>query len=140
MQTKKYKPHKVSIRYLGAKGLTKALYFGKVHTMNTYDQTVLDEEMPEQLAVALSQITDIATMQAFLRDVLTESEIRDIGARLEAAKMLRAGMPYSAITQRTKLSSRTVARISDWLQNGAGGYALALDTIEHHHTLPDSSV
>ena len=72
-------------------------------------------------------------MQNFLRDVLTEKEIIEVSARLEAAKMLRAGAKYTNIVAATKLSSRTVARISDWLQNGTGGYDAALSVIDDHH-------
>ena len=41
-----------------------------------------------QLAQVLCEISDLKTMQNFLRDVMTEKEIVEISARLEAAKML----------------------------------------------------
>lgn len=76
-------------------------------------------------------------MRAFLCDVMTEKEIIEISARLEAARMLSLGAKYEDIIKATKLSSRTVARISDWLKNGAGGYKEALDIVEHQsHSLP----
>lgn len=96
--------------------------------------------MPEQLAEVLCAITDAVAMQNFLRDVMTENEITEISARFEAAKMLTAGEKYTNVIKRTKLSSRTVARISDWLQNGTGGYRSALEELGHLHTQPDSSV
>ena len=71
-------------------------------------------------------------MQAFLRDVMTEKEIIELSARLEAAKMLSDGEKYTDIVATTKLSSRTVARISDWLRSGTGGYK---DAIAHHSHL-----
>jgi TrpR-related protein YerC/YecD len=71
-------------------------------------------------------------MQNFLRDVLTEKEITEISARLEAAKMLSEGQKYMEITQKTKLSSRTVARISDWMKNGCGGYGIVINQLNHH--------
>src|ERR1035437_7962173 len=108
--------------------------------MKTLDSSVLYEEMPQQLVEVLSGITDNMTMQNFLRDVMTEKEITEISARFEAAKMLTAGESYTKVIARTKLSSRTVARISDWLQNGTGGYAAAMQTLKHLHTQPDSSV
>lgn len=89
--------------------------------------------MPKQLSRTLVSIRDVKTMQNFLRDVMTEKEIIEISARLEAASMLQKGSRYSDIIKKTKLSSRTVARISNWLQNGYGGYQAALDT--QHHTL-----
>lgn len=86
-----------------------------------------------QFARVLCEISDIKTMQNFLRDVMTEKEIIGIGARLEAAKMLSSGEKYENITSKTKLSSRTVARISEWLQNGCNGYNKAINLINNHH-------
>ena len=92
----------------------------------------------QQLVATLARISDEKTMRYFVRDVMTEKEIIEIAARLEAARMLRAGETYVTIAQKTKLSSRTIARISEWLQNGQGGYAAALDqsTIHHDHIPP----
>lgn len=89
--------------------------------------------MSRQFAEALIAIDDIQVMQDFLRDVMTAKEITEISSRLEAAKMLRQGKKYTEVVERTKLSSRTVARISDWMQNGCGGYNIALDAISVHH-------
>ncbi|MFI5270707.1 MAG: YerC/YecD family TrpR-related protein [Candidatus Saccharimonadales bacterium] len=86
-----------------------------------------------QLAEVLFAIQDIQTMRNFLRDVMTEKEIIEISSRLEAARMLQAGDTYTNIIAKTKLSSRTVARISEWLQNGCSGYQAALKVINSHH-------
>jgi TrpR-related protein YerC/YecD len=85
-----------------------------------------------RLSRALTSIDNLEEMQGFLRDVLTEAEIIEISARLEAARMLTAGAKYTDITKTTRLSSRTIARISDWLKNGTGGYAIALEASEEH--------
>lgn len=96
----------------------------------------------QQLAGALTNIGDAKTMQAFLSDVMTEKEITEISFRLEAAKMLQNGDKYIEIVKKTKLSSATVARISDWLKNGTGGYATILSQINAHynHIPPASAV
>lgn len=98
--------------------------------------TVWKYENAQQFADALLSISDKFTMQNFLRDVMTEKEIIEISARLEAAKMLSEGKKYTEIVAKTKLSSRTVARISEWLQNGCNGYQVALDTVHHDHLSP----
>ncbi len=67
---------------------------------------------------------------------MTEKEIIEISARLKAADMLSRGEKYADIIATTKLSSRTVARISDWLQNGTGGYRQALAILHHAHLPP----
>jgi len=96
--------------------------------------SVWETSFARQLAEALVAVDDVTTMQNVLRDVLTEKEIIEVSARLEAARMLRAGKKYTEIIEQTKLSSRTIARISDWMQNGAGGYAAVLNQIEVHHS------
>ncbi len=101
--------------------------------MTTNANTVWDNEQARQLAETLASISDSCMMQNFLRDVLTKNEIIEISARLEAAKMLQEGKKYTDIAAQTKLSSRTIARISDWLQNGCSGYQAALQTINAHH-------
>ncbi len=95
--------------------------------------TVWRSQIAQQFAEALFAVDDIQTMKNFLRDVMTEKEIMEISARLEAARMLTSGSKYTDIVAKTKLSSRTVARISDWLQNGCNGYEAALKTINTHH-------
>ena len=96
----------------------------------------------QQLVEALASISDKNDLQNFLRDVMTEKEIIEISSRLEAARMLQAGVKYTDIVAKTKLSSRTIARISDWMQNGCGGYATVLNqiTIHHNHIPPASAV
>lgn len=91
--------------------------------MNSTKSNVWKRTEARQLAEALVSIDSAATMQNFLRDVMTEQEIIEISSRLRAARMLQAGKTYAQVVAQTKLSSRTVARISDWLQNGCGGYA-----------------
>jgi len=98
--------------------------------------TVWEDEKAQKFAEALLLISNKSMMKNFLRDVMTEKEIIEISARLEAAKMLTEGKKYTEIVAVTKLSSRTVARISEWLQNGSGGYQAVLDTIHHEHLSP----
>lgn len=71
-------------------------------------------------------------MRNFLRDVMTEKEIIEISARLEAARMLTNGDKYTEIIKQTKLSSRTVARISEWLKDGCNGYSKVINQIPNH--------
>ena len=99
----------------------------------TTNPSLANNDSTRQLVEVLSAIRDEATMRKFLCDVMTEKEIIETSARLQAAKMLRNGATYTDITASTKLSSRTVARISDWLRNGAGGYDVALNMINAHH-------
>ena len=107
--------------------------------MNNDTTSVWEQELTPQFAAALTAITDPTLMRAFLRDVMTEKEITEISARYEAARMLSSGEPYAAIIRRTRLSSRTVARISDWLQNGAGGYTSVIANAHVSHISPEAA-
>lgn len=101
--------------------------------MKSSVDSVWKTDTARRFVEAVCYISEISTMQNFLRDVLTEKEIIEISSRLEAARMLRQGKKYTEIIETTKLSSRTVARISDWMQNGCGGYASALSVVAAHH-------
>jgi TrpR-related protein YerC/YecD len=108
--------------------------------MQTDANTIWKTETPKQLAEVLAAIDSVPEMQNFLRDVMTEKEIIEISSRLEAAKMLKSGKKYTEIIEKTKLSSRTIARISDWMQKGCGGYEIALAVVEaHHNHIPPAS-
>lgn len=98
--------------------------------------TVWKQDSTCQLAEALLGIDDLDTMRNFLRDIMTEKEITEISARLQAARMLQQSKTYTDIVATTKLSSRTVARISEWMKNGCGGYASVLSQTanSHHHS------
>jgi TrpR-related protein YerC/YecD len=101
---------------------------------------VWQRDNPQQLTEVLVAIDDEKSMQKFLRDVLTEKEIIEISSRLEAARMLEAGSNYISIAEKTKLSSRTIARISEWLKNGCKGYELALVLIsKNRNHIPPAS-
>jgi len=62
----------------------------------------------------------------FFRDLLTETEIKELAERWKAARMLAARVPYTQIIKETGLSSTTVARVARWVKQGTGGYRLAL--------------
>ena len=86
------------------------------------------------LATVLLAIKNQTELKKFLRDLLTENEINEFARRWQAAQMLDKKMSYAAIVKKTGLSSTTVARISRWLQNGAGGYRLLLTRMHHHNS------
>lgn len=105
--------------------------------MKDYNSTVFKDVQPQQLAKALTLITDLSLMRNFLADVMTTAEIKEISARLQAAKMLEVKQKYTDIQAETGLSSATVARISDWLKNGKSGYSATLNLIDaHSHIQP----
>lgn len=70
----------------------------------------------------------------FLRDLMTESEIEDFAKRLTTAILLSEQIPYSDIEKQTGFSSRTVARVSKWLNSGENGYRAIIGRIHQHST------
>jgi len=83
------------------------------------------------LIKALLALNKDSEARNFLRDLLTERELVEFGNRWKAAQMLNQKLSYPEIQKATGLSTRTIARISDWLQNGKGGYQSMLKKLNH---------
>ena len=81
----------------------------------------------KELITALLSLKSEKELYLFLRDLLSDSELTEISKRWKAARMLENGESYPVIIAQTGLSSTTVARISRWLKQGAGGYRLAIE-------------
>jgi TrpR-related protein YerC/YecD len=105
-------------------------YYAKVATMKKSQIVAWKTETGRQLVTALANISDASEMEQFLGDILTEKEILTLCSRFEAAILLSQGRTYADVIEQTKLSSRTVARINDWMKNGYGGYETAIRAID----------
>lgn len=90
----------------------------------------------KQLINAILEIKNADEAQRFLRDLMTPTEIAEFANRLEAAYLLSSDMQYNYITEKTGLSSATIARIAKWLGGSLGGYRLILNRINHHNSSP----
>ena len=97
------------------------------------DPSIWESPQAEQLITAFLSIDNPELMKAFLRDIMTEKEILELSNRLKAAQMLLTSQKYTEIAQTTGLSSRTIARIKDWIKQGNGGYKTVIDSLESHH-------
>lgn len=83
----------------------------------------------EDLLKVMVGVRDADTAFAFAEDVMTIREIREISQRLQVARMLDEGKPYTAIERETGASATTIARVSKALNYGSGGYRAALDIL-----------
>ena len=92
----------------------------------------------DDLFKAILKLKNIRETKNFFRDLLTEEELIEFGKRWQAAQMLDKKMSYEKIIEETGLNSRTVARISKWLNKGMGGYKLMLKKVNHHNNLSPS--
>jgi TrpR-related protein YerC/YecD len=87
----------------------------------------------KQLIEAVLALKNADETERFLRDLMTEGEIKEFANRLEAAFLLSKDVQYNAIIESTGLSSTTIARIAKWLKGSLGGYRLILPRLNHHH-------
>ena len=94
-----------------------------------WDMSELRTAEVEDLLNVLVGIDDADTAFLFFEDVMTIREIREISQRLQVARMLDAGKPYTAIEKQTGASATTIARVSKALNYGSGGYRAALDIL-----------
>lgn len=63
----------------------------------------------------------------FMRDLLTQAEIKEFANRWKVAQMLEKKIAYKIIERQTGMSSTTIARIQKWLTNGMNGYKTMLE-------------
>ncbi len=89
-----------------------------------------DDKKIKDLISVILLLKNSGEAKKFLRDLLTESELVEFGNRWKAARMLSEKIPYIKIVGETGLSSTTIARVSDWLSGGTGGYKLMLKKIK----------
>lgn len=87
-------------------------------------------EEVENLLKVFSGMEDQNDIFAFLEDVFTVREIREISQRLAVARLLDSGKSYYEIEQMTGASATTIARVSKCLAYGSGGYAKALELLD----------
>lgn len=80
----------------------------------------------ERLLAAFASLDTPAEVYAFLQDVCTVREIREMAQRLEVARLLSAGEHYDAIRDATGASTTTISRVSRALNYGAEGYRTVL--------------
>src|SRR3989344_6456707 len=85
----------------------------------------------KQLIAGILTLKNIDEAKRFLRDLMTPIEIEEFANRLEAASLLSSDMQYNYITEKTGLSSATIARIAKWLNGSLGGYRLILSRLSN---------
>jgi len=79
-----------------------------------------------ELFRTIASLRDPGEVERFLRDLCTRSELDAMAHRWQVARLLEEGLPYVEVARKAHASTTTVTRVSQWLRNGEGGYALAL--------------
>lgn len=72
------------------------------------------------------QLRTVDEAARFFRDLMTAHELQEMRNRWLAVRRLSEGVPYKTIEEETGMSSRTLARIARWMQEGEGGYPMML--------------
>lgn len=120
-----------------SKGMNKNTSIYTVRTMQEIGPKMdWNTAKNKRLVETVLALRDADEAKRFLRDLLTEKEIKEFANRLEAASLLSKDVQYNAIIEDTGLSSKTIARIAKWLNGPLGGYRLILSRISNHHHNP----
>ncbi len=88
----------------------------------------LDDDV-RALAQAVVLLRDADEAVAFLRDLCTIGELKELGQRWHVARLLDEGISYHDISERTGASSATISRVAQWLRYGRDGYRLVIDRL-----------
>ena len=83
----------------------------------------------EQLFKGMLCLKSVEECYEFFEDICTIQEMKSIAARLEVARMLRAGDIYEDIVKKTGASTATISRVKRCLNYGTGGYDTVLERL-----------
>ncbi len=83
-----------------------------------------------ELYSVISKLRTEDEVKIFLTDLCTPTELSAMADRWKAVKMIRLGLPYREIYEKTGVSTATITRVARCLSFGAGGYKLILDRTE----------
>ena len=89
----------------------------------------------KKLIEAILTLKTRSEAERFLRDLMTEKEIKEFANRLVAAEMLSKKIPYYLIEKETGLSSATIARVAKWLNGKGGGYKTIINKLHHNNSI-----
>lgn len=87
----------------------------------------LKDHLHDQLFEAILKLESVSECYEFFEDICTVQEMKAIAARLEVARMLKAGDIYEDIVKKTGASTATISRIKRCLMYGSGGYNKILE-------------
>ena len=85
-----------------------------------------------RLIEAMLALETPAEMRAFLDDLCTPAELEAIVDRWRVVPLLRQGVAYREIHERTGVSVTTIGRVARCLERGAGGYRIAAERVLGH--------
>ena len=90
----------------------------------------------DRLAAAFAALGKPEDVRAFLEDLCTPAELEAMSDRWKVVPLLREGVSYREIHERTLVSVTTIGRVARTLERGAGGYEAAVRRLRRsasHH-------
>lgn len=81
------------------------------------------------LAEAFLAMRTAEECRALLKDLTTPAELEALVDRWRVVRYLDQGVPYREIHDRTGVSVTTIGRVARFLEDGNGGYRLALERL-----------
>ena len=84
----------------------------------------------DQLIEAVLSLENVEEAYRFFEDICTVSELKSIAQRIDVANMLREGMTYTSIAEKTGASTATISRVNRSLQFGSDGYKLVFEKLD----------
>lgn len=86
----------------------------------------MNEKYVKELADAIVSIRETGLAEAFLRNILTPSELEEISKRLQIVKLLLDGVSQREVAKKLGISMGTVSRGSRELKYGENGFRRVL--------------
>jgi TrpR-related protein YerC/YecD len=88
------------------------------------------DKATNSLLDAFLSMNNRTEMRQLLRDLCTPAEREAIYDRWRVALLLREGLSYREIAERTGVSVTTIGRVARFKDMGEGGYEIALKRLE----------
>ena len=86
-----------------------------------------NQQLKRELAGVLYRIQSQRLMEAFLDDLLSPREYRDLSKRLQIVKQLDRGVSQRAVAKNLRIGVATVERGARELMDRSGGFRKILD-------------
>lgn len=83
-----------------------------------------------ELMHAIALIENQEEALRFFTDLCTPAELEAMADRWQVVPMVRLGIPYRTIHERTGVSVATITRIARCIHLGEGGYSLIADRLD----------
>ena len=84
------------------------------------------DRQTDELFRSILSLESVEECYQYFEDLFTMKEIRDLGQRLEVARLLDEGCSYMQAGEATGASSATIGRVKRCLDYGTGGYRMIL--------------